>query len=160
EARVLAWLAGEQWAIEAFAAGRDIYVETAKRMGGLSRREGKVATLALGYNGGVNSLRAMGADGDDDYLQELVTQWRDANEHITALWRAVDGAFWRGGAAGPVVRATAEGDTRRLWLPSGRAVTYHAVRRQWGVNAWGKEVPQLSFRDPKRGGARVDTYGG
>lgn len=160
EARVLAWIAGEQWAIEAFAAGRDIYVETAKRMGGLSRREGKVATLALGYNGGVNSLRAMGAEGEDEDLQALVTSWREANEHITALWTDLEQAFWTGGDAGERLRVEVVGDSRRIVLPSGRAVTYHAVRREWGVNRWGKRAPQLSFRDPKRGGARVETYGG
>lgn len=63
EARVIAWLAGEQWALDAFFDGRDIYVETAERMGGLSRAQGKVAVLALGYNGGANSLRAMAGDG-------------------------------------------------------------------------------------------------
>lgn len=160
EARVLAWIAGEQWAIEAFAAGRDIYVETAKRMGGLSRREGKVATLALGYNGGVNSLRAMGAEGEDEDLQALVTSWREANEHITALWTDLEQAFWTGGDAGERLRVEVVGDSRRIVLPSGRAVTYHTVRREWGVNRWGKRAPQLSFRDPKRGGARVETYGG
>ena len=160
EARVVAWLADERWALDAFAAGRDIYVETAKRMGGLSRKEGKVATLALGYNGGVNSLRAMGAEGTDDHLQTMVTQWREANENITALWREADEAFWTGGPIGKRVRVEKDGTTRRLRLPSGRAVTYHAVRRVWGLNRWGNESPQLSFRDPKRGGARVDTYGG
>ena len=160
EARVLAWIAGEQWAIEAFAAGRDIYVETAKRMGGLSRREGKVATLALGYGGGVNSLRAMGAEGEDEDLQALVTSWREANEHITALWNDLERAFWTGGDVGERLRVEVVGDSRRIVLPSGRAVTYHAVRREWGVNRWGKRAPQLSFRDPKRGGARVETYGG
>ena len=59
EARVIAWLANEQWALDAFARGRDIYVETAERMGGLTRKEGKVAVLALGYNGGQRSLEAM-----------------------------------------------------------------------------------------------------
>lgn len=159
EARVLAWLAGEDWALEAFAAGRDIYVETARRMGNLSRREGKVATLALGYAGGVNALRAMGAEGEDDHLQGLVTGWREANENITDLWAALDRAFWVGGRAGRVT-VEVEGDTRRIRLPSGRAITYHAVQRKWQMNRWGNRSPQLSFRDPKRGGARVDTYGG
>lgn len=59
EARVVAWLAGEEWALEAFRNGRDIYVETAERMGGLSRSQGKIAVLALGYNGGAGSLKAM-----------------------------------------------------------------------------------------------------
>ena len=88
EARVVAWLAGEEWALEAFAAGRDIYVETANRMGGgMGRKEGKVAVLALGYNGGVGSLQAMGgaALGDEAVLQRIVDQWRAANRNIVRL---------------------------------------------------------------------------
>lgn len=159
EARVVAWLAGEQWALDAFAAGRDIYVETAERMGGLTRKEGKVATLALGYNGGVNSLRAMGAEGSDDYLQALVNQWRDVNPAIVDLWAELQDAFWYGGGAGRLT-VEVDGSSRRIVLPSGRGITYHSVRRQWQMNSWGNRAPQLSFRDPKRGGHRVDTYGG
>lgn len=64
EARVVAWMANEEWALEAFREGRDIYVETAERMGGLTRFQGKVAVLALGYNGGVNSLMALAGAGE------------------------------------------------------------------------------------------------
>lgn len=161
EARVLAWLAGEQWALAAFRAERDIYVETAERMGGLSRKEGKVATLALGYNGGVGSLRAMGAEGTDAHLQHLVDQWRGANSNIVQLWRDMDEAFWTGGRAGRV-RVTKVGKaTRRIWLPSGRAITYHGVRRVMQENRWGNLSSQLSFRDPKMGlNGRTETYGG
>src|SRR5699024_7939288 len=95
EARAVAWLAGEDWALEAFHAGRDIYVETAARMFNLDRDaalerrfEGKVATLALGYNGGVKSLEHMGAEGDRNHLQNLVDQWRRANPNIVNLWRS------------------------------------------------------------------------
>lgn len=160
EARVLAWLAGEDWALEAFRAGRDIYVETAKRMGGLSRKEGKVATLALGYNGGIGALQAMGAQGNDEYLQGLVTQWREANENITAFWADLDSAFWTGGPVGDLIRVVKDGDARTIVLPSGRGITYHSVMRKWETNKWGGRSPRMSFRDPKRGGARVDTYGG
>lgn len=69
EARVIAWLAGEEWALEAFRDGRDIYVETAERMGGLTRFQGKVAVLALGYAGGVNSLKAMA--GSQEALKNI-----------------------------------------------------------------------------------------
>lgn len=64
EALVIAWLAGEGWAVEAFRSGRDIYLETAQRMGGLSRSQGKVAVLALGFGGGASSLKAMAGDND------------------------------------------------------------------------------------------------
>ena len=161
EARVVAWLADEQWALDAFAAGRDIYVETAERMGGLTRKEGKVAVLALGYNGGIGSLDAMGASGSRSYLQGLVDQWRGANPRIVNLWAEMDAAFWVGDrAVGDRVYVERDGDDRLLVLPSGRAITYHGVKRQWKENRWGNTSPQLSFKDPKRSPYRMDTYGG
>lgn len=164
EARVLAWLAGEEWALEAFRAGRDIYVETAERMStpqrAMTRKEGKVAVLALGYNGGINSLRAMGADGSDNDLQLLVNQWRSANECITSLWAEMDHAFRRGGPVGEHMSVETDGRDRLIRLPSGRAITYHDVRESWITNKWGNRVKQLSFADPKRYGWRADTYGG
>lgn len=75
EARVIAWLAGEEWALQAFRDGRDIYVETAKMMGGLTRAQGKIAVLALGYNGGAGSLRAMA--GDKDFLPPRVVKGKE-----------------------------------------------------------------------------------
>lgn len=63
EARVLAWLAGEDWVLQAFKEGRDLYVETAARMGGMTRQQGKIAVLACGYQGSVGSMRNMGYGG-------------------------------------------------------------------------------------------------
>ena len=160
EARVLAWLAGEEWALEAFASGRDIYVETAKRMGNLTRKEGKVATLALGYGGGLGALRTMGAQGSDEYLKGLRDQWREANENIVALWDEVERKFWTGGSVGDLLSIVKDGDSRYITLPSGRSIGYHSVLRRWAMTDWGTKVPRLTFRDPRRGGARVETYGG
>lgn len=154
EARVVAWLAGEEWALEAFANGRDIYVETANRMGGgMGRKEGKVAVLALGYNGGVGSLQAMGgaALGDETVLQRIVDQWRAANLNIVRLWGRVERAFYYGGQAGEHIRVEASGSDRLVRLPSGRAVVYHQVRAS--------RDGCLSFQDPKQRW-RTDTYGG
>lgn len=160
EARVVAWLAGEQWALDAFADGRDIYVETAERMGGLTRKEGKVAVLALGYNGGVNSLRAMGAEGSDAKLQALVTQWRNANRNIVDLWAEMNEAFQQGDTSvGAHMYVTKDGADRYLQLPSGRAVGYHGLTRRFKDTAFGRRQV-VSFLDPKTPGARVDTYGG
>lgn len=159
EARVVAWLAGEQWALDAFALGRDIYVETAERMGGLTRKEGKVAVLALGYNGGINSLRAMGADGSDSKLQYLVTQWRDANPAIVGLWAEMGEAFRHGGAVGQYMTVEKDGADRYLRLPSGRAIGYHDVKARWKETPFGRRQV-LSFADPKGPGIRTDTYGG
>lgn len=158
EARVVAWLAGEEWALQAFRDGRDIYVETAERMGGMTRKEGKVAVLALGYNGGIGSLKAMGAEGSDEKLQYLVTQWRNANPAIVQFWADMQKAFRNGGQAGRI-RVEKDGRDRRVILPSGRSMVYHDVRERW-VEKWGQQVKQLSFQDPKPPYLRVDTYGG
>jgi DNA polymerase len=148
EARVLAWLAGEEWVLQAFRDGRDIYVETAQRMGGLTRSQGKIAVLALGYNGALGSLRAMGGKGDDDELLALVRQWRKANSKIVNYWKRLDDAFRDGG---PVrqVRVHRDGPDRHIELPSGRSLRYHNVKSTGG---------RLSFVSPS--GARVQTYGG
>lgn len=182
EARVVAWIAGEEWALEAFRAGRDIYVETANRMGGLTRTEGKVAVLALGYNGGVNSLRAM-AGGDlskltgevsgtrkqrkfaeDEALWKLVRTWRETNPRIVGLWAQLGEALLDGGQAGRLF-VEKVGNDRHLVLPSGRAITYRDVR--WEVYTvvdpkTKRRVRKegLRFSDPRLNGARAGTYGG
>ena len=160
EARVVAWLAGEEWALGAFADGRDIYVETAERMGGLTRKEGKVAVLALGYNGGINSLRVMGAQGNDKHLQFLVTQWRNANRAIVDLWAEMNNAFVTGDmAVGDHMYVEKDGADRLVRLPSGRAVVYHDLKARWKDTQYGRKRV-VSFADPKGPGFRTDTYGG
>jgi DNA polymerase len=160
EARVLAWLASEEWALQAFRDGRDIYVETAERMGGMTRKEGKVAVLALGYNGGVNSLRAMGAEGEDYKLKKLVYQWRDANENIVAFWAELEGAFRRGDEwAGRIYVAKDEKD-RQVVLPSGRAITYHNVGSRFETDQWGRRKQVITFTDPAKYPYKGTTYGG
>lgn len=175
EARVLAWLAGETWALEAFAAGRDIYVETAARMFDLDeeaarkrRKEGKVAVLALGYNGGVGSLEAMGATGTTEHKRGLVNAWRSANEEIAGFWPALEEAFKRGNGAqvGPTgLRVQSDGRDRMIELPSGRSMVYHGCKMMLVP----KKDPRtgettkrkaITFVDPKKRGARSDTYGG
>jgi len=168
EARVVAWLAGEEWALEAFRAGRDIYVETAERMSTesrkMERREGKVAVLALGYNGGIGSLEAMGATGTKPYLQSLVTQWRNANPAIVDFWAEMDNAFKYGGPVGEHIVVEREGNSRFIRLPSGRAIAYHRVGQKWVTKTWPSgdksRVRQISFVDPKFFPRRTDTYGG
>lgn len=176
EARVLAWLAGEQWALDAFKLGRDIYVETAERMSTpdhkLDRSQGKVAVLALGYNGGVNSLRAMGADGTDDDLRRLVVQWRKANSKITRLWQKLGDAYGDLGSAGDHLEMTESYDKMgravSIRLPSGRAITYHGVKwerytqidsktgRKQAKEGWRYADPKNPFNFRQR----IGTYGG
>lgn len=165
EARVIAWMAGEEWALQAFRDGRDIYVETAQRMGGLTRFQGKVAVLALGYNGGVNSLRAMGAEGEDDLLQAMVNTWRRANPRIVKLWAQMQDAVDAGGPVGKHVRVVRRGSKMEMKLPSGRSIWYHGVAwEKYKVTdpATGKTLIKEGWRynDPKKGGQRIGTYGG
>lgn len=171
EARVIAWLADEEWALEAFRDGRDIYVETAERMGGLTRAQGKIAVLALGYNGGANSLRAMAGDNDyieidgkptriihatDDVLyEELVNPWRQANSKITKLWRMLDQKFRTGGPVGKYLSFEKDGRDRLLRLPSGRFLAYRSCAVRVDPET-GRE--RLTFATPQ--GFRGDTYGG
>ena len=108
EARVIAWLAGEQWVNEVFATHGKIYEATAAQMFGALvdrivkgnpeyslRQKGKVATLALGYQGGTSALIAMGALNmglTEDELPDIVSRWRQANPRIRDLWYAVENA--------------------------------------------------------------------
>ena len=108
EARVIAWLAGEQWVNEVFATHGKIYEATASQMFHVPiekitkgnpeyslRQKGKVATLALGYQGGTSALIAMGALDmglSEEELPDIVTRWRGANKRICALWYAVENA--------------------------------------------------------------------
>jgi DNA polymerase len=160
EARVLAWLASEEWALQAFRDGRDIYVETAERMGGMTRKEGKVAVLALGYNGGVNSLRAMGAEGEDFKLKKLVYQWRDANENIVSFWAELEAAFKRGDEWAGRIYVAKDGKDRQVVLPSGRAITYHNVGSRFETDQWGRRKQVITFTDPAKFPYKGTTYGG
>jgi len=105
EARLVAWLAGESWVLEAFRAGKDIYCATASQMFGVPvekhgenahlRQRGKVAVLALGYGGGESALTAMGAlkmGIPEEDLPGIKQSWRQANPNICSLWRTVEKA--------------------------------------------------------------------
>lgn len=105
EARVIAWIAGEKWVLDAFRAGHDIYCETASRMFGVPvekhgvngelRAKGKVAVLGLGYGGGVGALEAMGGGKmglAEEEEREIVVKWRKSNKNIVRLWSTVENA--------------------------------------------------------------------
>lgn len=108
EARVLSFIANEQWRIDVFKNGKDIYCESASQMFGVPvvknginghlRQKGKIAELALGYGGSVGALKAMGALDmglNEEELQPLVDAWRQTNPHITQLWWDIDTAVKR-----------------------------------------------------------------
>lgn len=103
EARIVAWLADEQWKVDMFKRGGKVYEETASRMfhipvdqighDSIERAKGKVAELAGGYGGGVAAYKAMGADKfgwSDSEIQSLVYQWRDANQSIVRYWKTIE----------------------------------------------------------------------
>lgn len=105
EARVIAWLAGEEWVLDVFREGKDLYCETASAMFGVPvgkngpnaelRQRGKVATLALGYQGGPKALEAMGAlrmGIPEEDLPEIVTKWRDSHPKTVELWNGIEKA--------------------------------------------------------------------
>lgn len=161
EAIVLAWLAGEQWVLDAYEAKRDLYVETASRMSSavgheMTRQEGKTALLGCGYGAGPNGLRVFAGDGpSDEALQAQVDAWRRANPHITALWDQLGREFRTGGE-----RIVAGQDSfgrafRRMLLPSGRTLIYRGIRAT--QDRWGR--PSVAFWDARRGIA-VETFGG
>ncbi len=175
EARCLAFLAREQWRLDAFAANQDIYCASASQMfnvpvekhgvNGHLRQRGKIAELALGYGGGVGALKAMGAlemGLEESELQPLVDSWRAANPHITQFWKAVDEA---------VKWAVKERITTRTYgfiftcrsgmlfieLPSGRHLSY--VKPQIGVNRFGGESVTYMGIGPTKKWERIESYG-
>lgn len=146
EARVVAWLAGEEWVLEAFRAGKDIYCETASMMYHVPvvkhgenaelRQKGKIATLACGYGGGVGAMKAMDRGGSipEEELQSVVDQWRQANPKIVKLWRKCEQAARTAIEEHRTVRAskllsfTHRGGHLFVRLPSGRSLCYWRAR--------------------------------
>lgn len=165
EARVIAWLAGEEWVNEVFATHGKIYEATASQMFNVPidkikkgnpeyelRQRGKVATLALGYQGGESALIAMGADRmglSDDELTDIKVRWREANKNIVRLWYAVGDAVIQAmnGNGTQYVRGL---EIQREWdmmygldfitikLPSGRKLYYPKPFLQ--TNQFGKDA--------------------
>ena len=181
EARVLAWLADEQWRMEVFEQGGDIYCASASQMfkvpvekhgvNGHLRQKGKIAELALGYGGSVGALTAMGALDmglQQDELQPLVTAWRNSNPHVTEFWWAVDkmvndavaypGTLQRLECAAGRTALCAQTSQKLLsiTLPSGRCIRY--FKPELGINKFGSECITYMGMDAGKW-ARLETYG-
>ena len=176
EARVIAFLAGEEWRQEVFAKGGDIYCASASRMfkvpvekHGVNahlRQKGKIAELALGYGGGVNALKAFGADKmglSEAEMEEIVSSWREASPLICKFWRNVEAAartaLENPGRAiklnGGTIRFQRDSDALRCTLPSGRTLTY------WGAGF--DEDGNIVFMGQNqvtRKWERISTWGG
>jgi len=175
EARVIAWLAGEDWRQEVFAQGKDIYCASASQMFGVPvekhgvnghlRQKGKIAELALGYGGSVGALKAMGAlemGLDEEELQPLVQAWRQANPHIVQLWWAVDRAVMdavKGRTTTKTHGITFSYQSGMLFitLPSGRRLAY--VKPKIGMNQFGGDCITYEGVGGTKKWERIDSYG-
>ncbi|MBR2287071.1 MAG: hypothetical protein IJ865_02440, partial [Clostridia bacterium] len=175
EARVLAWLAGEQWVLDVFASGGDIYCETASRMfhckvekhgvNGDLRQKGKQATLSCGYGGGAGALIAMGAleaGMKEDELDPLVSAWRKANPRIVQLWWAVDKAVKQAIKNKGIEKTHSltfeyRGAMLYITLPSGRQLAY--VKPRLGENKFGGESVTYMGIDATKHWNRIESYG-
>ena len=175
EARVIAWLAGEQWRQQVFAEGKDIYCASASQMFGVPvekhgvnghlRQKGKIAELALGYGGSVGALKAMGAIEmglKEDELKPLVDAWRTANPMIVKLWWEVDRAVTRAvsdktAAETHGIRFTCQSGMLFITLPSGRRLAY--VRPRIGENQFGGSSITYMGTNAAKQWARLESYG-
>ena len=181
EARVLAWLAGEQWVLDTFRQGGDIYCATASQMFHVHvekhgqnaelRQKGKIAVLALGYGGGVSALDAMGGKRmgmSEDEEGETVKRWRSANPNIVAFWKAVEVAAigavtyqdYESDPSLPVsFYKAADGTTLLCRLPSGREIAWPEA--QPTVNRFGsKSIRYRGIDQATNKWTWLETYGG
>ena len=175
EARVIAWLAGEEWRMTAFAQGKDIYCASASQMFGVPvekhgvnghlRQKGKIAELALGYGGSVGALTAMGALDmglTEDELQPLVSAWRSSNPNIVRLWWAVDKAIKTAIKEKTTTHThnltfKYQGGMLYITLPSNRQLSY--VLPRLGENRFGGESITYMGTDLTKHWSRIESYG-
>ena len=176
EARVLAWLAGEEWVLEEFRGRGKIYEATAGRMFHIPqetivkghpnyeyRQKGKQATLSCGYGGGVGALKAMGARMPEEEMQPLVDAWRAANPSIVAFWSAMDRAARRVIQRQETVHVGKvtlywQDDKMLIRLPSGRNLCYqspHFTENRFGSDAIGYYAPNAAGQMVEQ-----ETFGG
>ena len=175
EARVLAWLSGEQWRLDVFTSHGKIYEASASSMfhvpmeeitkGSSLRQKGKLAELGLGFGGASGALISMGALDmglTEDELPPLVAAWRKANPHITQFWWDVDAA---------AVKAVTEKQRTKvgkiifeyksgilfITLPSGRKLSY--VKPRMAVNRFGRDGLTYEGISENKKWSRIETYG-
>ena len=176
EARVLAWLAGENWVLDEFRGKGKIYEATASRMFHIPqetivkghpnyeyRQKGKQATLSCGYGGGVGALKAMGAKMPEEEMQPLVDAWRAANPNIVAFWNAMDRAARKvihSKTSARVGKVTLywQDDKMLIRLPSGRNLCYQSPH--FTMNRFGNDA--IGYYAPNAAGQMVEqeTFGG
>lgn len=176
EARVLAWEAGEQWVLDAFQNGEDLYCATASQMfhvpvvkhgiNGDLRQKGKIATLACGYGGSSGALISMGAlqmGLHEEELPEIIDSWREANPKIVQYWWDVEKAAmktFKTGERQDIGRISFVFYSGTLWmvLPSGRKLAYLKPREQ--PNRFGRMSLTYEGVGQNHKWARQETYSG
>lgn len=176
EARVLAWLAGEQWRLDAFRDGKDIYCASASQMFGVPvvkhgingelRQKGKVAELACGYGGGAGALISMGALDmglKEDELPDIISSWREANPEIVKFWYAVEKAAIetvKDHTDRTVGRISFRFSANTLWivLPSGRSLAY--IKPKLMPNRFGRMALTFEGLGANNKWTRGETYSG
>lgn len=178
EARVIAWLAGEEWRLKVFRTHGKIYEASASQMFNVPietitkdsplRKKGKVAELALGYQGAVGAMKKMGGEDmglSEDEMQHLVNVWRDSNTKITGLWKTTENAAKKAIAHPGAAVAIQHGITFKMLnktlyitLPSGRALAYRDARiERIGMRS---SIKYMGQNPETKKWETVDTYGG
>lgn len=173
EARVLAWVAGEKWVLDVFRKGGDIYCATAAKMFHCNvekhgenahlRQKGKVAVLALGYQGGVGALETMGGARmglREEEMKMIVTQWRGANPKIVRFWHNVEKAARTALETDEAIKLPRGLTFKRRWggllvtLPSGRSIYYPRMKMENGRFSYEGQNQTTGKWE------RKETYGG
>ncbi len=177
EARVIAWLADEEWRLQVFRTHGKIYEASAAMMFHVPvesitktdprRQKGKIAELALGYQGGVGALSQMGGERmglSEDEMNGIVEQWREANPAIVRLWSAVEQSALMVLRSGEPFRYrgltfAVAGGALRVQLPSGRSLFYPEAREE--KNRFGRRaLTYMGVRQTTKRWGRLETYGG
>lgn len=176
EARVLSWLAGEQWRLDTFRNCGDIYCASASQMfrvpvekhgvNGHLRQKGKISELACGYGGSVGALKNMGAvemGVPEDELQGLINDWRNANLHIVKLWTEVGNTAMKAIKEKTIVSLGKlvfmyERGILFIRLPSGRRLSY--IKPRIGTNRFGGDSITYMGVGASKKWERLETFGG
>lgn len=179
EARVIAWIAKEEWRLKAFANNEDIYCASASKafkvpvvkhgVNGELRAKGKIIELACGFGGSIGAIKNFSKPGEvmtEEEMADLVAKWREASPHITELWKALEDAATKCIKSGKPKESSVGGirfdmEDGTLWmrLPSGRRIAY------WGAgigkDKWGRpSITYMSQNQTTRKWEVTETFGG
>ena len=178
EARVISWIAGEEWRLQTFRDGGDIYCATASQMyhvpvvkhgiNGDLRQKGKVAELACGYQGGVGAMKAMDREGKipEEELQGIVDAWRAANPTIPKLWRTCEMAAKTAIREHRTVRIrhgiafSYVNGNLFVKLPGGRKLCYWGTRLRQDDMTGRESIVYMGVNQTTKQWQETETYGG